>query len=149
MSGDFLDSNVFVYLFDETDERKRDAAEKIVNSALQTKNAGISFQVVQETLNVVTRKVAAPMTAEGAKSFMEEVLAPLWRVSPSPALYNRALDVQARYQYGFYDSLIIAAALDAGCARLYSEDFQDGQRIEGLTIENPFLEGTETVTDPP
>ncbi len=138
MSGDFLDSNVFVYLFDETDERKRDTAEEIVNSALQNQNAGISFQVVQETLNVVTRKVAAPMTVEGAKSFMEEVLVPLWRVSPSPALYNRALDVQSRYRYSFYDSLIIAAALDARCSRLYSEDLQNGQRIEGLTIKNPF-----------
>lgn len=140
MSGDFLDSNVFVYLFDETDERKRDTAEEIVNSALQNHDAGISFQVVQETLNVLTRKVAAPMSAENAKNFMGEVLRPLWRVSPSPALYNRALDIQARYRYGFYDSLIVAAALDAGCTRIYSEDLQDGQRIEALTIENPFSE---------
>ena len=140
MSGDFLDSNVFVYMFDETDERKRDAAEGIVTSALQNHNACISFQVVQETLNILTRKVAAPMSAEDAKNFMEEVLRPLWRVSPSPALYNRALDIQVRYRYGFYDSLIVAAALDAGCTRLYSEDLQGGQRIEALTIENPFSE---------
>src|SRR5215210_9585230 len=140
MSGEFIDSNVFVYLFDETDDRKRDTAERLVDSALQTQNASISFQVVQETLNVVTRKLPTPMTAEGAKRFMEQVLAPLWRVSPSLALYHHALDVQARYRYGFYDSLIVAAALDAGCTRLYSEDLQDGQRIEGLTIENPFPE---------
>ena len=138
MSGEFIDSNVFVYLFDETDERKRGTAERIVESALQTNNVSISFQVVQETLNVVTRKLPTPMTAEGAKRFMERVLTPLWRVSPSSALYHRALDVQSRYRYGFYDSLIVAAALDAGCSRLYSEDLQDGQRIEGLTIENPF-----------
>jgi predicted nucleic acid-binding protein len=56
-------------------------------------------------------------------------------------LYQRALDIQARYRYGFYDALIIAAALEAGCIRLYSEDLQHGQRIERLTIENPFLEG--------
>jgi predicted nucleic acid-binding protein len=55
-----------------------------------------------------------------------------------PGLYHRALDIQARYRYGFYDALIIAAALSDGCSRLYSEDFQDGQRIEGLTIVNPF-----------
>ena len=59
---------------------------------------------------------------------------------PSLSLYRRALDLQTRYRYGFYDSLVIAAALDAGCTRLYSEDLQDGQRIEGLTIKNPFLE---------
>lgn len=138
MSDDFLDSNVFIYLFDETDEQKRGTAERLVESALQTNSASISFQVVQETLNVVTRKIATPMTAGDAKSFVEEVLAPLWRVSPSSALYHRALDVQARYRYGFYDSLIIAAALEAGCTRLYTEDLQDGQQIESLTIENPF-----------
>lgn len=63
---------------------------------------------------------------------------PLWTVSPSPALYHRALDVQARYRFSFYDSLIVAAAIEAGCARLYSEDLQDDQRVDGLTIENPF-----------
>lgn len=138
MSDDFIDSNVFIYLFDETDERKRGMAAQLVESALHSGKASISFQVVQETLNVVTRKLAAPMTVEGAKTFMEEVLAPLWRVSASSALYHRALDVQARYRYGFYDSLIIASALDAGCTRLYTEDMQHGQQIEGLTIENPF-----------
>lgn len=140
MSGEFIDSNVFVYLFDETDDRKREAAERIVDSALQTHNASISFQVVQETLNVLTRKLPTPMTVEGAKDFLRQVLVPLWRVSPSPALYDRALDLQSRYRYGFYDSLIVAAALDTGCTRLYSEDLQDGQRIERLSIRNPFLE---------
>ena len=118
MSGDFLDSNVFVYLFDETDERKRDTAEGIVNSALQNHNACISFQVVQETLNVLTRKVAAPMSPRTRKISWRRYSGQLWRVSSSPALYNRALDVQVRYRYGFYDSLIVAAALDAGCTRL-------------------------------
>ena len=140
MSGDFIDSNVFVYLFDETDERKRGIADGIVESALQAHSASISFQVVQETLNVVTCKLPTPMTAEDAGRFLEQVLAPLWRGSPSLALFRRALDLQARYRYSFYDSLIVAAALDAGCSRLYSEDLHDGQRIEGLTIENPFVE---------
>jgi predicted nucleic acid-binding protein len=140
MSGDFIDSNVFLYLFDETDERKREIADGIVESALQAHSASISFQVVQEVLNVVTRNLAAPMTAEDAGRFLERVLGPLWRVSPSMALYRRALDVQARYRYGFYDSLIITSALDAGCSRLYSEDLQDEQRIGRLTIENPFRE---------
>lgn len=139
MSDDFMDSNVFVYLFDETDGHKRDIAVRLVESGLHSGSASISFQVVQETLNVVTRKLASPMSVEGAKSFLEETLRPLWRVSPSLALYNRALDVQARYRFGFYDSLVVAAALEAGCTRLYTEDLQDGQRIEGLTIENPFL----------
>lgn len=140
MSDDFIDSNVFVYLFDETNERKREIASEIVESALQAHSASISFQVVQETLNVVIHKLPTPMTAQDAGRFLGHVLGPLWRVSPSLALYRRALDLQARYRCSFYDSLIIAAALDAGCTRLYSEDLQDGQRIEGLTVENPFRE---------
>ena len=57
---------------------------------------------------------------------------------PSPTLYHRALDVKARWQFGFYDSLIVASALQAGCTTLLTEDLQAGQRIEGLTITNPF-----------
>ncbi len=57
MSDDFIDSNVFVYLFDETNERKREIASEIVESALQAHSASISFQVVQETLNVVIHKL--------------------------------------------------------------------------------------------
>jgi predicted nucleic acid-binding protein len=58
---------------------------------------------------------------------------------PSDRLYSSAIEIQTRYRYSFYDALIIAAALEAGCTRLLSEDMQHGQRIEGMTIENPFL----------
>jgi len=57
---------------------------------------------------------------------------------PSTALYDRALDLHSRYRFSFYDSLIVAAALEANCTRLFSEDLQHGQRVEGLVIENPF-----------
>jgi predicted nucleic acid-binding protein len=131
MSGEFIDSKVFLYLFDETDPRKRETAEGLVYAALETGTAAISFQVIQETLNVITRKLETPATPEDARRFMDQVLVPLWRIMPSQGLYHRALDIQARYRYGFYDALIIAAALDAGCSRLYSEDLQHGQHIEG------------------
>lgn len=138
MSGEFIDTNVFIYLFDETDDRKRVTAERIIRTALESRNGRISHQIVQETLNVVTRKLPAPMTVEDARRFLEQVLAPLWQVMPSVALYRRGLAIQGRYGFSFYDSLIVAAALEAGCTRLYSEDLQHGQKIEGLTIENPF-----------
>jgi predicted nucleic acid-binding protein len=60
-------------------------------------------------------------------------------VMPSPALYSEALRISARYQYSFFDSLIIASALSAQCLRLLSEGLQHGQNIEGLEIINPFL----------
>ncbi|MDZ4859318.1 MAG: PIN domain-containing protein [Candidatus Hydrogenedentes bacterium] len=138
MSVEFIDSNVFIYLFDETAPEKQRAAEELILPSLESGSACISFQVVQETLNVVTRKLRAPMPPADARRFLDSVLIPLWRVMPTQALYHRALDLRTRYQYGFYDALIIAAALEAGCSILYSEDLQHGQRIEGLTIKNPF-----------
>ena len=139
MSASFLDSNVLVYLFDECDHRKHGIAEKLVDKALRTGNAVISFQVVQESLNVATKKMAVPLTSEEAGRFLEAVLLPLWKVNPSRALYRKSLEVQFRYQFGFYDSLIVGAALEVGCGTLYTEDLQHGQRVEKLKIINPFL----------
>lgn len=137
MSADFIDSNVLVYLFDETDSRKYAVAERLVRDGLDGK-AAISYQVVQETLNVLTRKLPNAATPEHARAFLAGVLEPLWRVMPSPGLFRRGLEISERYGYSFYNSMIIAAALQAGSSRLYSEDLQHTQRIEGLTILNPF-----------
>ena len=137
MSADFLDSNVLVYVLDESDRRKSAIAKRIVTESIGG-DASISFQVVQETLNVITRKLDVRVSVADARQFLRAYLLRLWKVSPSARLYERALQIQERYGYGFYDALIIAAALEDGCRRLLSEDLQDGQQIDGLTIENPF-----------
>ena len=137
MPGDFLDSNVLLYLFSQEDATKK-AAVAVVGDALRQRSGQISFQVVQEVLNGIFRLPAQPVSAEDARLFLRETLVPLWTVDPSQTLYERALVVHERYRYAFHDALIIAAALESGCTRLLSEDFQDGQRIEGVTIENPF-----------
>ncbi len=139
MSADlFIDTNVFVYHLDSSDKRKHHIAEGIVRDALAGGRACISFQVVQECLNVALRKAAVTLSAEQARSYLDVVLLPLMQVQPSAALYHRALDVQQRWRFGFYDSLLVASALAAGCTRLLSEDLQDGQRIDTLSVHNPF-----------
>ncbi len=139
MSADvFIDTNVFIYHLDTTDARKHAVAERIVREGLASGNACISFQVVQECLNTALRKAQVALDLDSARSYLDTVLAPLLQVPASPALYHRALDVQARWRFSFYDSLIVAAALTAGCSRLLSEDLQHDQRIETLTIHNPF-----------
>ncbi len=134
----FIDTNVFIYLFDETDADKRQRADTLVHESLENATGCISYQVVQEAMNIVTRKLGA--TPERARRLLDDVLIPLWRINPTPSLYRRGLRVQARYGFSFYDSLIVAAALEAGCSRLYTEDMQHGQQIQQLTIENPFAE---------
>ena len=134
---DFIDTNVFVYLFDDTDAGKRQSAERLVSHSLANGTGCISYQVIQETLNTVIRKLGA--APENARRLLDDVLIPLWQVYPTPALYRVGLGLQSRYGFSFYDSLIVAASLEAGCTRLYTEDLQHGQQIERVTIVNPFL----------
>lgn len=133
----FLDTNILVYMFDNTDAGKRRQAVDLVNESLTQGSGCISFQVVQETLNVLIRRLG--FVAEDSRRALEQVLVPLWQVYPSAPLYQDAISIQGRYGFSFYDSLIIAAALEAGCTRLYSEDLQQGQQVQRLTIVNPFL----------
>ena len=133
----FLDTNVLVYTFDETDPGKRRQAETLVNESLASGSGCVSFQVVQETLNVLIRRLG--FVTEDARRVLQQVLIPLWQVNPTAALYQDAISLQGRYGFSFYDSLVVAAALEAGCTRLYSEDLQHGQQIQRLTILNPFI----------
>ena len=134
----FLDTNVFICQLDSSDARKHKIAERLVRDALQNERACISYQVVQECLNTILRKAEVALDAQGARAYLEAVLLPLMKVGASAALYERALDIQSRWRFGFYDSLIVASALVAGCDTLLTEDLQHGQVIETLTISNPF-----------
>jgi predicted nucleic acid-binding protein len=142
MSADFFDSNVLVYTLDNKNTPKQRIAQALVNTALAGGSGCISFQVVQETLNIAIRKFQPLLQPTDAEALLRSVLMPLCAVMPSQGLYQAALDVQARWRYSFYDSLIVAAALQAGCERLLTEDLQHGQQIDGLRIENPFLAGS-------
>jgi len=118
---------------------KRERATALVNRALTLGEGCISLQVAQEFLHLCQRKFQVPMTAAEAVLYLNDTLRPLCRVFPSVDLLKNALDIKDRYKFHFYDALIVAAALDAGCERLYSEDLNHGQDIEGLRIENPFV----------
>ena len=135
---DFLDSNVFVYMFDETNPIKRQRAEALVRESLTNSTGCISHQVIQETLNVLVQRLSVGI--ESASKMLDDILMPLWQIYPSKALYGSGLWVKGRYGFSYYDSLIVAAALEAGCTRLYTEDLQHGQQIQQLTIVDPFKE---------
>ena len=134
----FIDTNIFIYQLEGLDIRKATIAEELIRQGIANKTACISFQIVQECLNTALRKAQIQLSESEMRSYLQSVLGPLLSVQPSIQLYNSALDIRYRYRFSFYDSLIIAAALEAGCTCLYSEDMQDGQKIRGLTIQNPF-----------
>jgi predicted nucleic acid-binding protein len=136
----FLDTNIIIYSVDTNAElRKQAIAEDLIEKALQGVGC-ISMQVVQECLAVLTSpKIKHGMTPSDILQYLETTLEPLAQPVASMALYRKALSIQERWKFGFYDALIVASALALDCDRLYSEDFQNGQRIEGLTVVNPFL----------
>jgi predicted nucleic acid-binding protein len=139
MSGKFfLDTNVFVYVFDATAPAKAKKAARLVRDAVDTGKGIVSFQVVQEFFNVAFRRFAQPMSGAEAEQYLITVLRPLLAVHSSPALYVEALRIAGKHRVAWYDSIIVASALEGRCETLYSEDFQHGREIEGLRIVNPF-----------
>lgn len=134
----FLDTNVVLSLLSE-DAAKADRAE-----ALLAAGGAVSVQVLNEAASVMTRKLKMSLDE------IREVLAGVRHyctVEPLTAeIHDEALDVMGRYGFSVYDSLIIAAAIRAGCDTLYSEDLQDGFRAgAALTIINPFKEGRDAL----
>jgi predicted nucleic acid-binding protein len=134
----FLDTNILVYTFDEASPGKRDRARALVAEALAESRGVISYQVAQEFLNAALRKFAKPLTAADAARFLTVVIEPLCAVFASVDLFHQAIGISERWRYSFYDALVVASALKAGCSVLYSEDLQHGQKISGLRILDPF-----------
>ena len=130
--GAFLDANLLIYAALQPDARSDRAG------ALLAAGGVISVQVLNEFANVARRKLRRPWGE------VREALAGIRALCSPPlpitlATHEAALGIAGRLGYSVYDSLVIASALEANCATLFSEDMQDGQVIAGrLTIRNPF-----------
>jgi predicted nucleic acid-binding protein len=135
----FLDTNVFVYSFDGSAPAKARRALQLIRGAVETGKGIVSYQVVQEFFNVALRRFAKPMTLADAEQFLSTVFRPLMAIHSSQALYGEALRLSDRFRLSWYDSLIIAAAIEGQCSVLYSEDLHAGQRFGDMEIQNPFL----------
>lgn len=126
----FFDTNVPLYLLSAEIE-KAERAEKLL-----AVGGVVSVQVLNEIVAVATRKLAMPW------SEVHEVLAAVRAACAVEALsidtHERGLALAEHHGFAVYDSLIVAAALLAGCDVLYSEDMQDGRVVDRLTIRNPF-----------
>lgn len=135
----FIDTNILIYSFDTANKEKQSIAKQIIQEAMDKQCGCISFQVIQEFLNTATRKFKVPLSPSDCQRYLNLILEPLCEVFTSIELYFQSLEIMERWQYAFYDSLIISAALQANCTALYTEDLQHGQKIKNLTITNPFI----------
>ena len=135
----FLDTNIFVYTFDLEAPEKATRAENLIAEALASGAGMISYQVAQEFVAVARKPFRTPMSFEQIERYWLTTLRPLLLVHSSPGMFIRALDLARRDQLSWYDSLVVAAAIQGECEILYSEDLQHGRRFGDLVIQNPFL----------
>ena len=135
----FFDTNIVVYCFDTLEPRKQTRAKDLLAHALNSQLGIVSYQVVQEFCNVACKAKRLQLPQERILAYVNLVLQPMNQVGSSPALIESALRLRSEHSFSFYDSLIIASALQAKCELLYSEDMQHLQRVGNLQIVNPFL----------
>jgi len=131
----FADTNIFLYAGSKD---PADAAKKRISRELiSTEDIGLSAQVMQEFIAAASSKKRLGIGASEAKATLAALLA--FPVVPiTPALVIRAWEVKTRYQISYWDAAIIAAAEELGCEIIYSEDLNDGQNYDGITVRNPF-----------
>jgi predicted nucleic acid-binding protein len=131
----FVDSNVWLYAFIQSDKEKHLAAKEAVR---QIKSPIISTQVVSEVCVNMLKKAGRkePFVRELISSFHSQYEI----VALTEGVLLRASRLREQYSLSYWDSMICSAALDAGCEQLITEDMQHGLLIEGqLKIMNPFV----------
>ncbi len=132
----FLDTNILVYAIESAGPEPTKAATAL--SLARQPAVRISAQVLGEFYRAVTSsRRQSPLTHDEATAWIQ-----LWKRFHVDSItvqhVDLALEIVGRFQIGYYDALILAAARLSGCARLYSEDLQHGQDFEGITVINPF-----------
>jgi len=125
----FFDTNVLLYLL--SNDAKADQAE-----ALLARGGVVSVQVLNEFASVAFRKLK--MTWPEIREILATIRAVCEVIPVTVEIHETGLVIAERYRLSFYDSLILAAAKQAKCRMIYSEDMQDGQIIQGVSIRNPF-----------
>lgn len=140
MSADrtFVDTNVFAYLFDDSEPQKQATAGTRLEQEQREREIVVSTQVLQELYVALTKGKSPIASPELAERAVREVSTYTVAQVDTTAVFA-AISVSRRSRISFWDALILRAAADSGCSVLLSEDLNDGQVIEGVRVENPFL----------
>ena len=133
----FVDTNVFVYLHDDSEPQKKTRADKWISLLVRDRSGRVSFQVLQELYATLTSKRRLKVDVEEARSIVRELA--VWQpVAADLAMMKRAWVLQDRLPLSWWDALIIAAAQTCECKVLLTEDLQHGQEFGAVRVVNPF-----------
>jgi predicted nucleic acid-binding protein len=127
----FIDSNIFLYAFSDKDLSKQEVSAKIVKQ-----NHTISTQVLNEVSNNMIKKLN--FSNKEIEKFISSCYVQYDIVDFSKEIFIKASQIRDKYNISYYDSLILSSAINSKCDILYSEDMQHNQKLENLTIINPF-----------
>lgn len=134
----FVDTNILVYARDAGEPAKQARAIELLRGLWESRLGRVSQQVLQEYYVTVTRKLKPGLSKQDARDDVAALLA--WRpLATSDTTLTKAWELEDRCGFSWWDSLVVASALENRCLLLVSEDLQDGQLIDGLRIRNPFV----------
>ncbi len=133
----FIDTNILIYSI-SNDETKKPKAKDLI---LSYPDSVVSSQVVSEFASICLTKNLLP--EDEVRTLLSGFMDSFEFAPVVESTISKALQIRKTYKYSFWDSLIVAAALENNCTILFSEDMQDGQTIEkSLKIVNPYKKQT-------
>ena len=132
----FLDTNILIYSVDRADPAKQNTALELIARHAKERTGVISTQVLQEFYSAATRKLGIePLQArQHLRDFRVFDI-----VQVTPAIIEEGIDCSILHQLSFWDGLILAAAATAKSSELLSEDLNHQQKLQGITVRNPFV----------
>jgi predicted nucleic acid-binding protein len=137
----FVDTNILVYAYDSSAERRHELARALLAELWQSGQGCLSIQTLQEFFVTITRKVAQPMPADQAAQIISDL--GHWKVhTPTVEDVLTAIALQQRYRLSFWDALILTSAERLECGVVWSEDLNPGQSYTTVKILNPFVRNT-------
>ena len=132
----FVDTNVLIYAHDIDAGLKREIAGALLRELWIGRTGVLSIQVLQEFYVNVTRKLASPLPKDSARRVVDSYS--IWCAEMTTAEIDAAFRIEDEARIGFWDALIVAAAVKSGAERILSEHLNAGQMIAGIRVENPF-----------
>lgn len=141
MSGRvFLDTNILVYAHDLDAGIKHSVAVNL-KDMWEHRTGILSTQVLLEFYITVTRKIKRPLSSFEAREIIRTYAC--WDVRENTLMsVIRASEIEEKYKLSFWDALVVVAAFEAKADTILTEDLNPGQTIEGIRLENPFIQGS-------
>ena len=133
----FVDTHILVYARDESESEKQPQARQWLEFLWKTHQGRISTQVLQEYYQVVTRRLRPGLQRDIAREDIRDLMS--WRpIAVDRQVMEQAWAAEDRFQLSWRDALTVGAARQLRCRYLLTEDLQDNQDLNGLTIVDPF-----------